>query len=275
MNCEKLYKNQPSVIKEQADISGCLCMCSDKLSWDEYIEKADIGDIVVFSQAGAYCYSLGILEFLSHPYPNEIIIKDEFKINHKGLVFCKASREDITGIEIIEKEHFADYSRVLSYHDFEMWFEHNGDMLYIVKNENNEIIAFSMLMPIKKGLYDKLMIGEVSDVFNFTADEVKTNFQSDYFFVEEVCVSEKYGRLKFYAAASMLIAGMANILMKQGAKRVVASPITERGKKVIENMDFSLVAEEEYQGNKYAICELEVTPEKYNQLSKRVKRFIE
>lgn len=74
MSEEKLYINQPCVEKEKADISGPLCMVTDKLCWDEYIEKANIGDIVVFRQSGAYCYGEGMHDFLSHMLPDEIII---------------------------------------------------------------------------------------------------------------------------------------------------------------------------------------------------------
>jgi diaminopimelate decarboxylase len=74
MDVPKLYKNQPFVCNELVDISGPLCMVSDKLSWDEYVNRAEIGDIVVYKQAGAYCYGLGILDFLSHPRPEELII---------------------------------------------------------------------------------------------------------------------------------------------------------------------------------------------------------
>lgn len=75
MNEKKLYKEQPFVEREKADISGPLCMVTDKLCWDEYIEHANIGDIVIFRQAGAYCYGEGMHEFLSHMLPDEIIIK--------------------------------------------------------------------------------------------------------------------------------------------------------------------------------------------------------
>lgn len=74
MNSLKLYDEQPNVEKEKADISGPLCMVTDKLCWDEYIEKAEIGDIVIFKQSGAYCYGEGMHEFLSHMYPKELII---------------------------------------------------------------------------------------------------------------------------------------------------------------------------------------------------------
>lgn len=74
MNSLKLYDGQPNVEKEKADISGPLCMVTDKLCWDEYIEKAEIGDIVIFKQSGAYCYGEGMHKFLSHMYPKELII---------------------------------------------------------------------------------------------------------------------------------------------------------------------------------------------------------
>lgn len=79
MNEEKLYLEEPYVEKEKANISGPLCMVTDKLCWDEYIDRADIGDIVVFRQSGAYCYGEGMHNFLSHMLPDEIIIKGGIK----------------------------------------------------------------------------------------------------------------------------------------------------------------------------------------------------
>ena len=49
-------------------------MTEDKISWDEPIEHASIGDIVVLTQSGAYCYSASTLWFLSHQLPLELII---------------------------------------------------------------------------------------------------------------------------------------------------------------------------------------------------------
>jgi len=76
MNEEVLYSEQPYVENEVADISGPLCMVTDKLCWEEYITKANIGDIVVFRQSGAYCYGEGMHDFLSHMRPDEIIINE-------------------------------------------------------------------------------------------------------------------------------------------------------------------------------------------------------
>ena len=75
MNEEKIYEKQVDVLKEKVDISGPLCLSADKLCWDVFVKEASIGDIVVFFQSGAYCYGEGLHEFLSHLYPNEVIIK--------------------------------------------------------------------------------------------------------------------------------------------------------------------------------------------------------
>ena len=74
MGIPKIYNNQIEVSNEMVDIEGPLCMTEDKISWDEYIENAKIGDIVVLTQAGAYCYSASTLWFLSHLLPLELII---------------------------------------------------------------------------------------------------------------------------------------------------------------------------------------------------------
>lgn len=75
-----LYEGQPAVIHDYADISGPLCMVTDKLCWDEYIDKARIGDIVVFRQSGAYCYGEGMHDFLKHFYSDELIIDEKRKV---------------------------------------------------------------------------------------------------------------------------------------------------------------------------------------------------
>jgi diaminopimelate decarboxylase len=69
-----ILNEQLMVENEIVDINGPLCDNKDKLCRRQKIDKAEIGDIVVFSQAGAYGYTLSFLEFLSHDYPFEFII---------------------------------------------------------------------------------------------------------------------------------------------------------------------------------------------------------
>lgn len=253
MNCNKLYENQPIVYKEQTDISGPICMSSDKLSWDEYIEKAEIGDIVIYRQAGAYCYSLGMLEFLGHPYPEELCIQSND--TRGSLIFQTATEEDFQGMLAIENEFFGTYSRALNEENMTRWFNHNPNMFYVVKNENGHVLAFTILVPVTKELYDKLKKGKVSDLFDFDENEVEKVFKSDYFFIEEVCVSKKGSKGNYFRATRLLFNEFTKIIY-ENAKFVTTSPITEDGKRICEHLGFQLVAEEVYEGKKYSVCEL-------------------
>lgn len=75
----KLYDTQPFVCKEKVDIEGPLCMNEDKISWDEFLKEAHIGDIIVLKQSGAYCYTASTLKFLSHELPQEIILQELYE----------------------------------------------------------------------------------------------------------------------------------------------------------------------------------------------------
>lgn len=74
MRRPKVFEGQECVHEESAFIGGPLCNTADRLArGDVYIPHAEIGDIAVFCLAGAYGYSMSHLEFLSHPYPLEVV----------------------------------------------------------------------------------------------------------------------------------------------------------------------------------------------------------
>nr|MBP3258708.1 hypothetical protein [Bacilli bacterium] len=75
-----ICKYQESVKNDLVDIEGPLCMDEDKISWDEKVEYADIGDVVVLTQSGAYCYTASTLWFLSHEMPKEFILNEKGEI---------------------------------------------------------------------------------------------------------------------------------------------------------------------------------------------------
>ena len=60
--------------KERVDIGGHLCTSLDLLARDIELKKADIGDILKITNAGAYSYSISILNFASHDLPKEFLI---------------------------------------------------------------------------------------------------------------------------------------------------------------------------------------------------------
>jgi len=75
MTAEKVFGGQEGVVDEMVFIGGPLCNTADKLApKDIYVEKAEIGDMVVFGLAGAYGLTMSHLDFLSHDHPPEIVI---------------------------------------------------------------------------------------------------------------------------------------------------------------------------------------------------------
>lgn len=59
---------------ETATVVGCLCTPLDLLGKDVELPAADVGDLIVIFQAGAYGLTASPTGFLSHPEPAEILV---------------------------------------------------------------------------------------------------------------------------------------------------------------------------------------------------------
>jgi diaminopimelate decarboxylase len=59
---------------ERVSVVGCLCTPLDLLADDALLPRADIGDLVVVFQAGAYGLTASPTAFLSHPEPVEVLV---------------------------------------------------------------------------------------------------------------------------------------------------------------------------------------------------------
>jgi len=59
---------------EQVTVVGCLCTPLDLLADDVALPRAEIGDLVVIFQAGAYGLTASPTAFLSHPAPVEVLV---------------------------------------------------------------------------------------------------------------------------------------------------------------------------------------------------------
>ena len=59
---------------ETVSVVGCLCTPLDLLAKDMELPVADIGDLVVVFQAGAYGLTASPTAFLSHPAPVEVLV---------------------------------------------------------------------------------------------------------------------------------------------------------------------------------------------------------
>ena len=77
-----LRKNYPVVIgnrvrgqqREVASVVGPLCTPLDLLGERMDLARAEVGDLVVVLQSGAYGYTASPHGFLSHPAPQELLI---------------------------------------------------------------------------------------------------------------------------------------------------------------------------------------------------------
>ena len=59
---------------EQVNVVGCLCTPLDLLGDRVHLPEADIGDLVVLFQAGAYGLTASPTAFLGHPAPAEVLV---------------------------------------------------------------------------------------------------------------------------------------------------------------------------------------------------------
>jgi diaminopimelate decarboxylase len=60
--------------EETATVVGCLCTPLDLLGDRVELPRADVGDLVVVFQAGAYGLTASPTAFLGHPAPVEILV---------------------------------------------------------------------------------------------------------------------------------------------------------------------------------------------------------
>jgi hypothetical protein len=66
--------NRGDEATETATVVGCLCTPLDLLADGATLPRADIGDLVVVFQAGAYGLTASPTAFLSHPAPVEVLV---------------------------------------------------------------------------------------------------------------------------------------------------------------------------------------------------------
>ena len=55
-------------------VVGCLCTPLDLLGDKVELPAADVGDLVVIFQAGAYGLTASPIAFLGHPVPREVLV---------------------------------------------------------------------------------------------------------------------------------------------------------------------------------------------------------
>ncbi len=84
MHTPKLYPDQISVNSDIVNIGGPLCLNDDILAKDIYVKNANIGDLVIVKQSGAYGFSMAAKDFLSHTLPIEHILLQANMVEDKS-----------------------------------------------------------------------------------------------------------------------------------------------------------------------------------------------
>lgn len=182
----------------------------------------------------------------------------------------RATEEDLLGVLKIEEEYFGDYDRSLKYEDISRWYTHNPDMFYVVKSDEGEVLAASIFVPITKETYDRIIRGEISDIYSFKEEDVFTNFDTDYFHLESVAATKTKGQLTFYKISVTALRGIIKEIALN-AKHVTSSPITDEGKKTLESFGFTPRSIEDHNGEKFVIYGLDVTDNKKDKAAERYK----
>jgi len=79
---QAIRRNYPLIVGNRADadagegatVVGCLCTPLDLLGDDVELPRAEIGDLIVIFQAGAYGLTASPTAFLGHPAPAEVLV---------------------------------------------------------------------------------------------------------------------------------------------------------------------------------------------------------
>ncbi len=67
-----IIQKNPSDVFETVNVAGNLCTPIDMFVTSANLKKAEIGDLVILRNAGAYGYSMSLIDFINHDKPREI-----------------------------------------------------------------------------------------------------------------------------------------------------------------------------------------------------------
>ncbi|MBW7461511.1 siderophore biosynthesis PLP-dependent protein, partial [Paenibacillus sepulcri] len=70
---------RPELVRSRVTIAGELCTPKDILAGDVPVERLRIGDILLFTIAGAYGWTISHHDFLSHPHPGRLYLDNEYE----------------------------------------------------------------------------------------------------------------------------------------------------------------------------------------------------
>ena len=177
--------------------------------------------------------------------------------------FTIATTEDIESIVEIEKKYF-EKSVAYTSEFIRKWIDYNPNMFYVVKDRNNNIKAFTILVPITEVCFNKLSRNEINDMNQFEKSDVLQTAQSEFYYFADIATFNKDP-----LSTVSLLNGIQKYLCNY-AHYVAATPITDDGLRISKIFGFGPILE---RGKN---CFVEITPEikeKYQDgFEKRKKR---
>lgn len=162
--------------------------------------------------------------------------------------FSIATGEDVKGIIEIEKNFF-DKGVAYTEDFIQDWMNYNPNMFYVVKDNNNVVKAFTILVPVTEQCYQALIKNEITDMNQFQKEHVLNEIQSKYYYFADIAASNKDP----FASVSLL--NGIQIYLCENAQYVVTTPITNDGERVCQLFGFGPEI------TKGKNCVLKVTPE--------------
>lgn len=170
----------------------------------------------------------------------------------------QASYEDLVEIAIIESENFYDFDRMLTFEDFKIWFQHNPDIFYVVKDNNNSVLVAVLLVPISKNLHKDIREGKITDLYNFPKKDVMRTFNTRYYHLESVAVTKRIKGLTRNISILQAFKGIATLII-ENADFVTSLVISSEGEVMAKKFRFVHISNEINDENSYPIYEGVVT----------------
>ena len=144
-------------------------------------------------------------------------------MNINDLTCSVAEDYDIDGIMAIEENFFKEKEISYKREDIIKWMNFNRNMFYVVRDTNNQVVAFTILVPITEDCYCKFKQGKNNDLDKLQLGDIVPYMESDYYYFADVACLNKD------ANASMIIFRTVLPFLIENTKYIVTTPVTKEG----------------------------------------------
>ncbi len=141
-------------------------------------------------------------------------------------VFSRATKEDVPACANISQAIFNAHFDVEKQR---AWMDKNPDICYVVKNEDNAVVGYVLILPLKPEKIEKILREEESsldletkDIDTFDPGKPVHLYMASIAITPGITLTEK----RIYA--SRLIAGLMNVLINLGRQGIILETMTAR-----------------------------------------------